>query len=216
MNIRVVLVDDHRLMREGLREILENESSIKVVGEADNGGTAVEITSQLLPDVVLMDISLPDMNGVEAIRQIKASVSDVHVLALSMYSTQRFVTEALGAGAKGYMLKDAAARELIEGVRAVADGNVYLSPAIASVIAQDYHRRLSTTGLGAQTLLSPRERQIVQLIAEGKNTKEIAFVLDLSVKTVESHRAQLMKKLDLRSVADLVKYAIREGLSPLE
>lgn len=216
MNIKVVLVDDHKLVREGFRKLLESESSIEVVGEADNGRTAVELTRKLHPAVVLMDISLPDMNGIDAMRQIKEIAPEVHILVLSMYSTQRFVTEALGAGAGGYLLKDAAASELIEAVRAVADDKVYLSPAIAGVIVQDYQQRSSTPRPGADGKISPREHQVLRLVAEGKNTKEIAFLLDLSVKTVESHRAQLMKKLNLRSVADMVKYAIREGLTPLE
>jgi DNA-binding NarL/FixJ family response regulator len=216
MNIKVVLVDDHKLVREGFRKLLESESTIEVVGEADNGRTAVELTRKLHPAVVLMDISLPDINGIDAIRQIKEIVPEAQILVLSMYSTKRFVTEALGAGAGGYLLKDAAARELIEAVRAVADGKVYLSPAIAGVIVQDYQRRSSSPQPGADGQISPREHQVIRLVAEGKNTKEIAFLLDLSVKTVESHRAQLMKKLNLRSVADMVKYAIREGLTPLE
>jgi DNA-binding NarL/FixJ family response regulator len=162
-----------------------------------------------------MDISLPVLNGIEAIRQIKSEMPTVNVLVLSMYATPQFVTEALGAGARGYLLKDAAGSELITAVRAVADNEVYLSPAIAGVIAKDYHRRSVTSPQGIDSLLTPRERRVVQYIAEGKNTKEIAFILNVSVKTVEAHRSQLMRKLNFVSIAELVKYAIREGLTPL-
>ncbi|MGC2422911.1 MAG: response regulator transcription factor [Nitrospirota bacterium] len=214
--IKILLVDDHRLVREGFRKLLETEASFEVVGETDNGRTAVKMTKEILPTVVLMDLSMPYMNGIEAIRQIRAEAPDTKILVLSMHSSRRFVTDSLGAGASGYLLKDAAARELIEAVLAVANDKVYLCTAVAGVIVEDYYKQSSGPQAAAQELLSSREHQVLKLIAEGKSTKEIAFVLNLSAKTVEAHRAQLMKKLGLHTVADLVKYAIREGITSYE
>ena len=214
--IKILLVDDHTLVREGFRKLLETEASFEVVGETDNGRTAVKMTKEILPTVVLMDLAMPDMNGIEAIRQIKAEAPDAKILVLSMYSSRRFVTDSLGAGASGYLLKDAAARELIEAVQAVANDKVYLCTAVAGVIVKEYNKQGSGPQAAAQELLSSRENQVLQLIAEGQSTKEIAFILNLSVKTVEAHRAQLMKKLGLHTVADLVKYAIREGITSYE
>lgn len=215
MRTKVLLVDDHRLVREGIRRILEGEPSIEVVGEAENGRLAVTMAKRLSSGVVLMDLSMPEMNGIDAIREITADAPDVRCIVLSMHSSPRFVTEALGAGAKGYILKDSAGNELMDAIRAVAGDTVYLSPAIAGVIVHDYHRRFSRPQPPTEPVISSRERQVLQLYAEGKNTKEIAYLLGVSIKTVESHRAQIMKKLGLRSVADLVKYAIREGLTSL-
>ncbi|UFS72535.1 response regulator transcription factor [Geomonas sp. RF6] len=215
MAIKVLLVDDHRLVREGVRRILEGEPSIEVVGEADTGRLAVSMAKELGSGVVLMDLSMPDMNGIDAIRQISADAPDVRCVVLSMHSTPRFVTEAIGAGAKGYLLKDSAGKELMEAIRAVARDTVYLSPAIAGVIVHDYHRRFSSAAPVEEPVISARERQVLQAYAEGKNTKEIAYHLGLSIKTIESHRAQIMKKLGLRTVADMVRYAIREGIISL-
>lgn len=216
MGIKVLLVDDHKLVREGIRKILEMEPSIEVVGETDNGRLATQLAKQLAPEVVVMDISMPEMNGIDAIRQITSEMPEVRCVVLSMHATPQFVTQALGAGAKGYVLKNAAVSELLEAVTTVSGNAVYLSPAVAGVIAHDYRNRYSETQPVAEISISSRERQILQLFAEGKNTKQIAFILDLSVKTVESHRSNIMKKLNLHSLADLIKYAIRQGITSLE
>jgi len=213
MAIRIILADDHRMFRDGLRALIEKEQDIKVIGEAENGRTTVQLARELSPDVVVMDIGMPDLNGVEATRQIAAQCPSVRVIALSMHSDKRFVTEMLHAGASGYLLKDCAFQELAQAIRTVARNQAYLSPRIAGVVVTDYAGRLPTTKVAA---LTPREREVLQLLAEGKNTKEIASALNVSVKTVETHRAQIMGRLDLHSVAELTKFAIREGLTSLE
>lgn len=216
MNIKVLLVDDHKIVREGLRSLLEKENDITIVAEADNGRTAVQRAIEILPDVVVMDIAMPEMNGIEATRRITAENPEIRVLALSMHSARRFVSEALSVGAKGYLLKDCAADELVRGIRTVAADKIYLSPDIADQIVKDYVKNLPDSQPAALNVLSTREKEVLQLIAEGRNTKEIAFTLNVSIKTIETHRQQIMKKLNLQSVAGLTRYAIREGLTPLE
>jgi DNA-binding NarL/FixJ family response regulator len=202
-------------MREGLRTMLVGNPDLKVLGEADNGHEAIELAEELRPDVVVMDVAMPDMNGIEATRRIVGEVPHVKVVALSMHSDKRFVMEMLHAGASGYLLKDAAFEELAKAIETVADGQTYLSPTIADVVVA------STTGVSTRKVpapsevLTPREREVLQLIAEGNTTKGIAAKLDVSVKTIESHRQNTMKKLKTRSVAELTKYAIREGLTSL-
>jgi DNA-binding NarL/FixJ family response regulator len=213
MAIRTILADDHKMFRDGLRALIEKEQDIKVIGEAENGRTTVQLARELSPDVVVMDIGMPDLNGVEATRQIVTQCPSVRVIALSMHSDKRFVTEMLHAGASGYLLKDCAFQELAQAIRTVARNQAYLSPRIAGVVVTDYAGRLPATKVAA---LTPREREVLQLLAEGKNTKEIASALNVSVKTVETHRAQIMERLDLHSVAELTKFAIREGLTSLE
>jgi DNA-binding NarL/FixJ family response regulator len=216
MTIRVLLADDHKIVREGLRSLLEKDPEIEVVAMADNGRTAVQLAGELKPDVAVLDIAMPEMNGIEATRRISRDDPEIRVLALSMHSARRFVTEALSAGAKGYLLKDCAAEELVRAIRTVAGNETYLSPKVAGLIVKDYLKHSPETTLSDNSCLTNREREILQLIAEGESTKGIAFKIGVSIKTVETHRQQIMKKLNLHSVAELTRYAIREGLTPLE
>ncbi|MDY6917006.1 MAG: response regulator transcription factor [Chloroflexota bacterium] len=216
MSIRVVLADDHRIMRQGLSSLLEKEQDIEVVAEADNGRQAVELARTQRPDVIVMDLSMPDLNGVEATRQIVGDDLAVKVLALSMHSDRRFVAGVLGAGASGYLLKDCALDELIRAIRVVMAGQVYLSSGIAGTMVEGYVRRGVDDDSPLFNSLSAREREVLQLISEGKTTKETASALGVSVKTVETHRQQVMNKLNIHSVAELTKYAVREGLTSLE
>lgn len=214
MTIRLVVADDHKIVREGLRSLLEREPGIDVAAEADNGREAMKLAVELRPDVVLMDLSMPDMNGIEATRRIAEAPGGSRVLALSMHSDKRFVVEALAAGAKGYLLKDCASEELVGAIRTVAAGETYLSPRIAGLIVSDYLDKGSASP-APSTRLTTREREVLQLFAEGKSTKEVAFLLSVSVKTIETHRVQIMRKLNIRSLAELTKYAIREGITTL-
>ena len=209
--IRIVLADDHQLLREGLRSLLKTDPGIDVVGEAANGPDAVRLAAELAPEVVVMDVNMPDLNGIEATRQIRAAGNGhgaPKVVALSAHSDERFAREMLAAGASGFVLKDAAFEQLADAVRAATAGRVYLSPATADSVA----RHVARGGTAGGTL-SPREREVLQLLAEGLATKQVAMRLDVSVKTVETHRRNLMEKLDLHSVAELTKFAIREGLT---
>lgn len=216
MTIKVLLADDHKIVREGLRSLLEKERDIDVIAMADNGRMAVQLAGELRPDVAVIDIAMPEMNGIEAIRRIYRENPPIMVLALSMHSARRFVVEALAAGAKGYLLKDCAAEELVRAIRTVAGKETYLCPKAAELIVKDYMKRLPESAPTSESLLSTRENEVLQLIAEGQNTKEIAFTLAVSIKTVETHRQQIMKKLNLHSVAELTRHAIREGLTPLD
>lgn len=219
MTIRVLLVDDHKIVREGLRALLAYECDIEVVAEAKNGREAIEWSRELLPDVIVMDLTMPEMNGLEAIRRIRAEQGGVNILALSMHADKHFVQEAISAGARGYLLKDCASAELVVAIRAVAEKRYYLSPQLSGLLVDDLIKssKISNSGQSESQVdfgrISLREREILQLIAEGESTKEIAYQLDLSIKTVETHRSNIMKKLDLFSVAELTKYAIRQGLT---
>jgi DNA-binding NarL/FixJ family response regulator len=215
--VRILLADDHKIMREGLKALLEKQLDIQVMAEAENGLEAVRLTQKLKPDIVIMDIGMAELNGIEATRQIVAEVPGVKVIALSMHSDKRFVIEMLKAGAFGYLLKDSAPEELTSAIRAVAANQPYLSPKITDVVLKDYLSTLSQqTEPTAFTVLTAREREVLQLIAEGRATKQIASALQVSVKTIETHRQQMMEKLNIRSVAELTKYAIREGLTSLD
>ncbi len=217
MAIRIILADDHLIVRDGMRYLLEKDPGIVVVAMADNGRMALELAREFRPDVVVMDIAMPEMNGIEATRRLTGEMPGTAVLILSMHSARRYIVEALAAGAKGYLLKECVSDELVRGIRTVAANETYLSPKVADQIVKDYMKRLSSdTILPVPVFLSSREREILQLVAEGKNTKEIAFTIGVSGKTVETHRQQIMKKLNLHSVAELTRYAIREGLSPLD
>ena len=216
MSIRIVLADDHRLTREGLLSMLKNEEGMEVVGEATNGREAVKLAQELLPDLVIIDVTMPDLNGIEATRMITSGAGKIGVIALSMYSDKQFLQGMIQAGASGYLLRDCAFEELLSAIRAVVSGNTYLSPAIAGIIVRDYLDKLSTNGSSASSILTSREREVLQLIAEGMSTKRIAAHLDVSIKTVETHRRQIMVKLGIFSVAELTKYAIREGLTSLQ
>jgi len=216
MSIRILLADDHRITRQGLRSLLDEQSDMEVVAEAEEGRTAVRLVRELLPDVVIMDVSMPDLNGMEAARQIKGEFSNVKMVALSMHSDSLFVTEMLRSGASGYLLKDCAFEELAGAIRTVVAGKTYLSPSISGVVLDDYLHRLSKADFSGSDVLTNREREVLQLLAEGKSTKQIALKLHISAKTVETHRRQTMNKLDIHTVAELTKYAIRKGLTSLE
>lgn len=205
---RILLADDHRMVRQGFRLILQAQDDMEVVGETGNGREAVEMSKTLRPDVVVMDVTMPELNGIEATRRIREAEPLVRVLALSVHRDGVYVREILRAGAEGYILKESADSELIAAVRAVAQGNSYLSPEVAGAVLKDY-RKHATNPLD---LLSSREREILQQIAEGKTNKEIATLLNLSVYTVDGHRTRIMEKLGLHSVGELVRFAVRNGL----
>ena len=216
--IRVLLADDHQIMREGLRTLLEKQPDIEVVGEASDGRTAVSLAQQRSADVVVIDVTMPELNGIEATRMI---VSDREcgprrVIALSMHSNRRFMVEMLKAGASGYLLKEGTGQELVTAIRTVASGQTYLSPKVTESFVEDYARHVPTDRSTAFASLTPREREVLQLVAEGKTTKEIAGRLHVSVKTIEAHRAQIMDKLQIHSIAGLTKFAVHEGLTSSE
>ncbi len=216
MSTRIVLADDHKIMREGLRSLLATAPGLEVVGEADNGRTAVQLARRLSPDVVVMDVAMPDLNGVEATRMIRSEVPHVKVIALSLHAERRFVTRMLRAGASGYLLKGCAFQELVDAIRVVMAKQTYLSPAIATIVAEECVQSPTAGESSTFSLLTPREREVLQLVAEGNSTKDIASGLHVSVKTVETHRSRVMAKLRIRSIAELTKYAISEGLTSLE
>ena len=215
MKVRVVLADDHELFREGMKAVLAREDTIEVVGEAATGGRAVELCLQLHPDIAILDIAMPEMNGLIATKTIKKVCEDTRVLILSMLMDEDAVAQALNGGANGYVLKDSAIEELLIAIKAVMKGDTYLSPKVATLVV----RQLITGKEGGKTkvldFLSTREQEIVQLIAEGKSTKDIAEHLFLSPKTVENHRANIMRKLDIQDIPSLVKFAIRARLTEL-
>ena len=215
MTIKVLLADDHQIIRDGLRSLLTNEPDIEVVGEANDGRATVEMTQRLKPDIVVMDITMPGLNGIEATRQVRAISSDIKVLALSMHADKRFVAGVLHAGASGYVLKNCAFRELIQAIHTVAVNQTYLSPTIADIVVESYVRH-SPLPASSLSVLTPREREVLQLIAEGLTPKKIAATLCVSPKTIETHREQIMRKLNASGVAELTKYAVREGLTSLE
>ncbi len=216
MSIKVLLADDHAIIREGLRSLLEKQPEMEVIADTDDGRKAVELVRELLPDIVIMDITMPGLNGIEATRQITAEFPDVKVIALSIHSKRRFVADMLSAGATGYILKECLFDELVQAIKAVAAGGRYLSPRITDVVVSDYVKRLSATAYSPFEALKTREREVLQLVAEGKSTKQIALELHVSSKTIEANRRQIMEKLNIHSVAELTKYAVREGLTTLE
>ena len=215
MSIGVFLVDDHKFIRDGLRTLLEKNPAIKVVGEAEDGRSAVRLADKLKPDIVILDVAMPDLNGIEAARQIIADNPDVKVIALSMHSDRRFVAEMLKAGASAYLSKDYVFDELESVIRTVMADKIYLSPDISGVVVENYVRQTAKPESSAFSVLSDREREVLQLLAEGKTAKEIAEKLNVSIKTVETHRTNIMNKLDIHRLAELTKYAVREGLTSL-
>ena len=213
MKARILVADDHQILREGLVTILE-KAGMTVVGEAGDGRTAVRLARELKPDMVIIDIAMPELNGIEATRQIVEEVPGVKVIALSMLADKHFVRGMLQAGASGYLLKYCASQELVQAIRAVQSHQVYLSPGVTEMVVEDF--KAATGDTSAFSVLTPREREILQLYAEGKISREIADTLHLSLKTVEAYRRQIMEKMSFKSFADLIKYAIREGLTSLE
>ena len=211
--IRIVIADDHRIMRSGLRLLLEREPDLKVVGEASDGRESVEMAARLEPDVMVMDVAMPNLNGIEAARQIGTRAAAVRIAILSMHSDESYVMRALSAGARAYLLKDSAEADLIAAIRAIHEGRSFFSPAISSMLKEDYIREMRARGAeDSYQLLTPREREILQMIAEGKTNKEVANILGLSLYTVETHRTHILQKLGLHSVPELILYAVRKGI----
>ena len=211
--IRVLLADDHTLIRAGLRLVVAAQPDLTVVGEANDGREAVAMAEKLKPDVVVMDIGMPSLNGIEACRHVHAALPHTRVVMLSMHSDEGYVLRALKAGAKAYLLKDSAEADLASAIRAVVAGKSFFSPAVGKVLLEDYMRKLERSGAeDSYELLSPREREVLQLVAEGKSSKEIANLLGLSVYTVETHRAKVMQKLNLHNIPELILYAVRKGI----
>jgi DNA-binding NarL/FixJ family response regulator len=216
MTIRILVADDHKIVREGLIALLHKNPHMQVVGEAEDGRQAVQLAAELHPEVVIIDIGMPHLNGIEATRQIVTENPGVKVISLSMHSDKRFVKGMLKAGASGYLLKYCASEELVSAIQMVMANRVYLSHDITGIVVEDYVKKLADTDASAYQALTPREREVLQLLAEGQSTRQIAESLYVSVKTIEVHRKQMMDKLGLPSFADLVKYAIREGLTSID
>jgi DNA-binding NarL/FixJ family response regulator len=207
MPIRIVLVDDHVLVRQGLKTLIESDGS-QVVGEASDGQEALRQVESFRPDIIVMDISMPAFNGLSAAREIERSFPKTKTILLTQHDESQYVSEALEAGVKGYVLKNQAAGDLLQAIKQVSRGQVYLSPGVSQAVVESYHLKLDKT----KTRLTPREKQVLQLIAEGKSTRDIASVLGISVKTAESHRTRMMHKLDIHETASLVLYAVRNGI----
>ena len=214
MGVRVLLVDDHAILREGVRLLLESQGHMQVVGEAADGRSAVRLAAELLPDVVVMDVTMPDLNGIEATRQILSVSPRARVLALSQHGERRLLADMLKAGAVGYLLKTSCGTELLAAVHAVVAGHTYLSPEITGVVVGEYVNGVPAGESTPLQSLTPRQRQVLQLVAEGRDSKEIASVLGVSIRTVEVNRAKVMDKLHVHSVAGLTKVAVREGVTP--
>jgi DNA-binding NarL/FixJ family response regulator len=206
--IRILLADDHAVVRQGFKMILAEQPDMEIVGEAGNGREAVELAEQLRPDIVVMDVAMPELNGIEATRRMASSVPHARVVALSMHKDSVYVREILRAGARGYLLKDSVAGDLVSAIRAVASGEGYLSPAISNAVLDDYRKHVTNP----IDMLTSREREVLQMLAEGKTNKEIAVVLNLSVYTVDAHRGRIMEKLNVHSINELVRFAVRNGL----
>jgi two-component system response regulator NreC len=213
MKIKVLIADDHGVVRKGLRLLLEQYHEIEVLGEASNGREAVHLASQLTPDIAILDIAMPLLNGIDAAEQIRKTNSDIGVIILTMFADEGYVLRALNAGVKGYLLKESAEEDLLRAVRAVAAGKPFFSPAITQTLLEDYMRVLKQDGLSDTfDLLTAREKEVLQLLAEGKSNKEAANILQVSLYTVESHRTNLMQKLNLHNTAEIVLYAVRKNL----
>lgn len=213
MGTKILIADDHRVVREAISSLLSSELGMEVVGDAEDGRAAVQLARRLKPDVIIMDVAMPNLNGIEATRQIVRELPRSKVIALSAYSDRRSVREMLKAGASGYIPKRCGFQELASAVRTVASNRTYLSPQISGIVVEGYINHGTVDKTSAYSLLTAREREVLQLVAEGKSTKEIAKELHLSTKTIEWHRSQIMNKLGLQSIAELVKYAINEGLT---
>ncbi|HTS64203.1 MAG TPA: response regulator transcription factor [Candidatus Acidoferrales bacterium] len=211
--IRILLADDHTVVRDGLRALLEHESDMSVVGEAADGRESVHLAETTAPDVVVMDLAMPNMNGMEATRRIVAANSHIGVVILSMHQDESYVLGSLKAGAKGYLLKDSLRSEVVQAIRAVSEGRSFLTRKVARILQEDYITRLRQRGLEDRyDLLSDREREVLQLIAEGRSNKEVANQLNISLTTVETHRSHILQKLDIHSIPELILYAVRKGI----
>jgi two-component system response regulator NreC len=212
MSIKIILADDHTIVRHGLSRSFQQETDIEVIGQAKDGLSIVELARELSPDIVVMDIAMPDLNGMEATRQIMEELPHVKVIGLSMHSSDKYVREMFRAGASGYLLKDCSFEELVEAIRTVADGKTYVSPSISDIVVKEYISRPHKEA-SAFSILSQREREVLQLLVEGKTTKQAAVCLHISPKTVEVHRLRIMNKLNMNNIAQLTRYAIQEGLT---
>jgi two-component system, NarL family, response regulator NreC len=206
--IRILLADDHAVVRQGFRMILAAQADMEIVGEAGNGREAIDLAGSLKPDIVVMDVAMPELNGIEATRRLAELAPHARVIALSMHKDSVYVRETLRAGARGYLLKESGAGDLVTAIRAVAAGEGYISPSVSDAVLDDYRRHVTNP----IDLLSSREREVLQMLAEGKTNKEIAAILNLSVYTVDAHRGRIMEKLNLHSINDLVRFAVRNGL----
>ena len=215
MGIKIFLIDDHNIFRESLRLLLESDSAIEVVGETGDGLNAFSLIRKKRPDVAIMDVAMPGLNGIEITRRITTKLCGIKVIALSAYSERKFILRMFTAGATGYLIKDCIFKELTYAIKAVAKGQTYISPAIADIVVDNCLIQAAKKAFPVFSVLTARQREVMQLLAEGKSTKQIAFFLRLSIKTVETHRSQLMDKLKIKSIAELTKYAIREGLTSL-
>ncbi|MCU0640292.1 MAG: response regulator transcription factor [Candidatus Krumholzibacteria bacterium] len=216
MSTTILIADDHRLFRDGLRTLFAARKDIRVVAETTDGAETISAAAELKPDIVIMDVSMPGLNGIEAARRILSRETATRIIMLSMHSDRHFITESLKAGAMGYLLKDCPFEEVLLAVRTVREGKIYLSRQISDTVIKDYIAITRSAPASVFRALSTREREVLQLLAEGRTTKETAARLHVSVKTIETHRKQIMDKLDIHSVAELTKYAIREGLTSLE
>jgi len=217
MSIKILLVDDHKIMREGLRSLIEKQAGMEVVAEAENGHIALKLTRKFKPDVIVMDINMPGLNGIDASRQIVAEFPGIKIIAFSMHADSHFVAGALKAGVSGYLQKDSAFEELAKAIRTVVANQTYLSSQIAGEVVKGYVEKLAADESAAPAaFLTVREREVLQLYAEGRTSKEIADLLNISIKTIDTHRHHIMEKLDITSIAELTKFAIREGLTTLD
>jgi two-component system response regulator NreC len=216
MSIKVLIVDDHTIVRHGLSRSIQQQEDMEVVGQAGDGRAAVEMAKKVSPNVILMDVSMPYLNGIEATREILRECPGVRIIALSMHSAKRYVREMFRAGASGYLLKDCEFDELVQTIRLIAEGQTYISPSISQIVVENYAHKTQEERDNAFSVLTQREREVLQLMAEGNSTKQIAMRLFISPKTVEAHRLRIMNKLDIDNVALLTKYAIQEGLTPPE
>jgi DNA-binding NarL/FixJ family response regulator len=213
MRMRIVLADDHGIVRRGMRSLLDTEPGVEVIGEAANGREALKLLETLRPDIAILDVAMPMLNGIEVTAQAMKAMPDLKVIILSMYADESYVVRALTAGARAYLLKEATEEDLLPAVRAVAQGRSFFSPAISKILLTDYVRHLKQRGMeDTYDMLSDREKEVLQLLAEGKTNKEVAALLNLSLSTIETHRLKLMQKLELHNTAEIVLYAVRKGI----
>jgi two-component system, NarL family, response regulator NreC len=214
--IKILLADDHKLLIDGLRSLLEKQKNLEVVGVAKDGLETVDLAAQYKPDIILLDISMPQLNGIDAARKILRDLPDTKIIMLSMHADRRYIQESIRIGARGYILKESAAREVIKAIEDVQKGEIFFSQSVRHQVLHEYVKWIRQGDNSSYSPLSVREREVLQLLTEGRSTKDVAGILNVSVKTVESHRKQIMDKLGLYSIAELTKYAIREGLTQLD